>query len=66
MGEQPVLVTDKTDADKPRLPDMARRQGLPEPWVPMLVLVVATIPVLGSGKVDLRATSELMREMQLL
>jgi acyl-CoA synthetase (AMP-forming)/AMP-acid ligase II len=49
----------------PIIEDSAR-QGFPELWVHKVVLVVATIPVLGSGKVDLRATEELVRQMRPL
>lgn len=60
-GEQLILVTDKLDADKHQLLQAARAQGFPELWVPKLLMVVGTIPVLGSGKVDLPATYEMVR-----
>jgi acyl-[acyl-carrier-protein]-phospholipid O-acyltransferase / long-chain-fatty-acid--[acyl-carrier-protein] ligase len=61
-GEQLVLVTDKPDAEKSHLADYARRQGFPELWVPRAILVVAMIPMLGSGKTDLPATQEMVRQ----
>lgn len=64
-GEQLILVTDKRDADKAQLLVAARTLGFPELWVPKLLLVVASIPVLGSGKVDLPATYEMVRHGRL-
>lgn len=58
-GEQLVLVTEKVDADKAALLAEARAQGFPELWVPKAVLVVAQVPMLGSGKIDYQATNEL-------
>jgi acyl-[acyl-carrier-protein]-phospholipid O-acyltransferase/long-chain-fatty-acid--[acyl-carrier-protein] ligase len=60
-GEQLVLVTDKPDADKSALLERAKADGFAELWVPRAILVVGQIPVLGSGKVDLPATTELAR-----
>jgi len=65
-GEQLVLITDRPDADKAALLDHARSSGFPELWVPKAVLVVGSIPVLGSGKVDLAATRELARSVRPL
>ncbi len=60
-GEQLVLVTDKADADKHALIAHAKAEGIPELWVPRAILVVGTIPVMGTGKVDLPATTALAR-----
>lgn len=65
-GEQLILVTDKPDADKAALLAFAKSQGMPELWVPRAVLVVGSIPVLGSGKVDLSATVDLVRQTRPL
>ncbi len=65
-GEQIVLVTDKPEADREALLAHARAQGYPELWVPRAVLVVAAIPVLGSGKIDVPAVQELVRSQQSL
>jgi acyl-[acyl-carrier-protein]-phospholipid O-acyltransferase/long-chain-fatty-acid--[acyl-carrier-protein] ligase len=65
-GEQLVLVTDKADADKDVLLRYAREQGYPELWVPRAMLVVPGIPVLGSGKVDLPTTLEMVRQSRPL
>lgn len=60
-GEQLVLVTDKPDADRDALMVHARQNGFPELWMPRAILVVASIPVMGSGKIDHVATVELAR-----
>ncbi len=60
-GEQLVIVTDKADADRESLLAAARAQGFPELWVPRSVVKVPAIPILGSGKIDFAATSELVR-----
>ena len=65
-GEQLVLVTDKADADKGTLMERAKAEGFAELWVPRAILVVAQIPVLGSGKVDLPATADLARKSRPL
>ena len=61
-GEQLVLVTDKPDAAREALLAQARANGFPELWVPRAVLVVASIPMLGSGKTDFPATLEMVRQ----
>jgi len=60
-GEQLVLVTDEPDADKETITSYMKDEKLPSLWLPKLVLVVPAIPVLSSGKVDLLATIELVR-----
>lgn len=65
-GEHLVLVTDVAGADKDELFEHARKQGFPELWVPKHILVVASIPVMGSGKVDLPATAALVRQSRPL
>ena len=65
-GEQLVLVTERPDADRETLTAGARAEGFPELWIPRAVLVVAQIPILGSGKIDYGATLELVRQMRPL
>jgi acyl-[acyl-carrier-protein]-phospholipid O-acyltransferase/long-chain-fatty-acid--[acyl-carrier-protein] ligase len=65
-GEQLVLVTDKPQASKEALLAHARKEGFPELWVPKAILVVAAIPVLASGKVDLQATQEMASQARPL
>ena len=61
-GEQLLLVTDKADASKDDLLAYARSEGFPDLWVPKAILVVAAVPVLASGKIDLQATVEMARQ----
>jgi len=65
-GEQLVLVTDRPEASKDALLAHARKEGFPELWVPKALLVVPSIPVLASGKVDLQATHEMARKARPL
>jgi acyl-[acyl-carrier-protein]-phospholipid O-acyltransferase/long-chain-fatty-acid--[acyl-carrier-protein] ligase len=65
-GEQLVLVTEQPNADKDALLRHSKAAGLPELWVPRAVLVVGSIPVMGTGKVDLPATTELARQARPL
>jgi acyl-[acyl-carrier-protein]-phospholipid O-acyltransferase/long-chain-fatty-acid--[acyl-carrier-protein] ligase len=60
-GERIVLVTMAGGADRAELAAAARRAGLSELTVPSELLVVATLPLLGSGKVDLIAVAEMAR-----
>ncbi len=62
-GEQLLLVTDKSDAERAPLIECARVKGLPELWVPRSILIVPEIPVMGTGKVDLVSTERLVTEL---
>ena len=62
-GEQLLLVTDKSDAQREPLMEGARCQGLPELWVPRSILIVKEIPVMGTGKVDLVMTQQMVTDM---
>ena len=63
-GEQLLLVTDKPDANKDALLAHARKEGFPDLWVPKEILVVAAVPVLASGKVDLQATVAMAQKVR--
>ncbi|MEL7047909.1 MAG: AMP-binding protein [Pseudomonadota bacterium] len=63
-GEQLILVTDKQDAQKSELQSEARKLGFPELWIPKTLKIVAAIPVLGTGKIDIPATAELLESGQ--
>ncbi len=65
-GEQLILVTDKPDAEKSVLLAHAQANGFPELWVPRAILVVGSIPVLGSGKTDFTATNEMVRQTRAM
>lgn len=62
-GEQLVLVTDKPDAERETLHTFAREKGFPELWMPRAILVVDSVPVLGSGKIDYAGTLEMARNL---
>ena len=51
-GEQLVLVTDFTDANRAALSDYAREQGIAAISVPATITVVDEVPLLGTGKLD--------------
>lgn len=63
-GEQIILVSDMASADRMALLAHAQQQGYPELWVPRAILVTQSIPILGSGKIDVVATLELVRSMR--
>lgn len=65
-GEQIVLVTDQPDADRGALLARGKAEGVSELFIPRAVLVVGTVPVLGSGKVDYVGTAELARTMRAM
>jgi acyl-[acyl-carrier-protein]-phospholipid O-acyltransferase/long-chain-fatty-acid--[acyl-carrier-protein] ligase len=51
-GERVVLVTTAKTASRDALVDAIRKEGVSELMVPNLIIQVAEIPVLGSGKTD--------------
>lgn len=63
-GEQIILVTDRPDADRQALLAHARAEGVSELYVPKAILVVNSVPVLGSGKVDYGGATELVKTMR--
>jgi len=65
-GEQLVLVTDKPDAERTALLRHAQAEGFPELWVPRAILVTEALPLLGSGKIDISATIEMVRKARPL
>jgi acyl-[acyl-carrier-protein]-phospholipid O-acyltransferase / long-chain-fatty-acid--[acyl-carrier-protein] ligase len=64
-GEQIVLVTDHAAADRDTLLAHARGQGFSELWVPKGILV-ASVPVLGSGKIDYAAAVEMAGKLRTM
>jgi acyl-[acyl-carrier-protein]-phospholipid O-acyltransferase/long-chain-fatty-acid--[acyl-carrier-protein] ligase len=62
-GEQVILLTDKPGADRDALLAHARGEGFPELWVPRGILV-ASIPVLGNGKIDYAGSAEMVRNLR--
>ena len=51
-GERLILLTDHADLQRSALAAAAREAGLPEIFVPRSLMRVASIPLLGTGKVD--------------
>jgi acyl-[acyl-carrier-protein]-phospholipid O-acyltransferase/long-chain-fatty-acid--[acyl-carrier-protein] ligase len=51
-GERIILVTERKDATRPTFLAHAQDQGLAELMVPRDVVVVETLPLLATGKVD--------------
>jgi acyl-[acyl-carrier-protein]-phospholipid O-acyltransferase/long-chain-fatty-acid--[acyl-carrier-protein] ligase len=58
-GEQLVLVTERADASREAIAAHGRELGLPELFLPRQVVVVKSLPLLGSGKADYGAVKEL-------
>jgi acyl-[acyl-carrier-protein]-phospholipid O-acyltransferase/long-chain-fatty-acid--[acyl-carrier-protein] ligase len=61
-GERLVLVTTRGDAKRADLLAFARARGASEMMVPADVLVMDRLPLLGSGKIDNIALTQLVRE----
>jgi acyl-[acyl-carrier-protein]-phospholipid O-acyltransferase/long-chain-fatty-acid--[acyl-carrier-protein] ligase len=59
-----VLVAGRADAERAAFHAWAKGAGVPELMVPRAVLVVASVPVLGSGKIDVVATEQLAKDMR--
>jgi acyl-[acyl-carrier-protein]-phospholipid O-acyltransferase / long-chain-fatty-acid--[acyl-carrier-protein] ligase len=65
-GERIVLVTTRRDATRAAFATFAKAKGAPELMTPSQVLVVEKVPLLGSGKVDNMALTQLVREQAKL
>ncbi|HEX2552588.1 MAG TPA: acyl-[ACP]--phospholipid O-acyltransferase [Microvirga sp.] len=61
-GERLVLVTEKKGAARAAFQAHAKQRGAADLMIPGEVLVVETLPVLGSGKLDHVAVARLARE----
>lgn len=59
-GEALVVLT-TLDLEWSQVRDELNRRGLPNLWVPRVIKKVEAIPVLGSGKLDLKACQKLAR-----
>jgi acyl-[acyl-carrier-protein]-phospholipid O-acyltransferase / long-chain-fatty-acid--[acyl-carrier-protein] ligase len=62
-GEQLVLVTDRAAASREALMAEARATGIPELFLPRIILPVERLPLLGSGKPDYKAIAELVPKL---
>lgn len=63
-GEQLLLVTDQPGATREALLGAVRRAGMPELALPRTILLVERLPLLGSGKPDYKAITELVRQAE--
>ncbi len=61
-GERVVLVTTSKDASRDALSAESRKKGLSDLMVPNLIVKVAEIPVLGTGKTDYQTARKLALE----
>ena len=62
-GEQLVLITEQADAARAPLAAAAREAGLPEIFVPRVILHVAKVPILGTGKIDYVSAARMAIEL---
>jgi len=65
-GEQLVLVTEQAEASRPVLAAAARSAGLPELFVPRSIKHVASVPLLGTGKIDYVSVRQLAADLALV
>ncbi len=64
-GEQIILMTDRSDADKSELQVWARDNGVAEILVPKEIRVLDELPVLGTGKIDYVALQDAVHPSRL-
>ena len=62
-GERVVLLTTQKGADRPAMQREAKSKGASELSVPSSIEVVDKVPLLGSGKTDYVAATELARQI---
>jgi acyl-[acyl-carrier-protein]-phospholipid O-acyltransferase/long-chain-fatty-acid--[acyl-carrier-protein] ligase len=62
-GERIVLLTTQKDADRAAIQRQAKSTGAPELAVPADIRIVDKVPLLGSGKTDYVAATELAKEI---
>jgi acyl-[acyl-carrier-protein]-phospholipid O-acyltransferase/long-chain-fatty-acid--[acyl-carrier-protein] ligase len=61
-GERLVLVTQQKDATRAEFQAFAKSKGASDLMVPAEVVVVDKVPVLGTGKIDMVAVADLVKE----
>jgi len=61
-GERLILVTQKADATRGAFQAFAKARGASDLMIPAEVLVIDRLPLLGSGKLDHAAVTNLVRE----
>ncbi len=60
-GEQLVLVTERADAIREPLLRFAAERGIPELMIPRVYVPVDRVPLLATGKIDLRAVAAIAK-----
>lgn len=60
-GEQLVLVTERADAIREPLLRFAAERGIPELMIPRVFVPVDRLPLLATGKIDLRAVAAIAK-----
>jgi acyl-[acyl-carrier-protein]-phospholipid O-acyltransferase/long-chain-fatty-acid--[acyl-carrier-protein] ligase len=60
-GERIIMVTEQADATRLSFQLFAKAKGATELMIPAEVVVVETVPVLGTGKLDFPAVTQLVR-----
>jgi len=63
-GEKIILVTEKKDAERKALQEVARKHKIGEMTIPREILIVNAIPVLGTGKTDYVTLNNQVNETQ--
>ena len=58
-GEQIVLLSARDELTAESVKEKLSAAGVPNLWIPRIVIRVEKIPVLGTGKLDLKACKEL-------
>jgi len=61
-GEQLILMTDRSDADRKALLKHAKENAIAELMVPRTIYVVDQIPLLGTGKVDYVTAKQIVEQ----
>ncbi len=61
-GEQVVLLTNRMDADRGQLISQAQQDGVGELSVPRKIVTCASVPVLGTGKIDYVSAQSMAEE----
>uniref|UniRef100_A0A451BG25 Acyl-[acyl-carrier-protein]-phospholipid O-acyltransferase / long-chain-fatty-acid--[acyl-carrier-protein] ligase n=1 Tax=Candidatus Kentrum sp. MB TaxID=2138164 RepID=A0A451BG25_9GAMM len=63
-GESLILITECVAIDRQTLLTQAKAEGLSEVGIPRKVVITETIPLLGTGKINYAAVSELAEQSQ--
>ena len=61
-GEKLVLLTTDKEVTRQRFQQLAKAKGAADLMVPAEVMIIDSVPVLGSGKTDYVAATELVKE----